>query len=148
MPRIESRVEIRVPPATVFPWLVEPERLARWIGGFISSEPAGPGEVRVGARSRDTIEAEGRRFEVDTEIVELRQPERLAVRITSSDFHQVDSYDLDGSHGTTRLTYRSDLQLGGFMRLLGPLVAARLRARARTDLAKLKHEVEAEAGSR
>ncbi len=85
MPRIESRVEIGAPPATVFPWLVEPDRLSRWISGFIGSEPIGSGEVRVGSRSRDIIEAEGRRIEVETEIVELRPGERLAVRITSSE---------------------------------------------------------------
>ena len=58
MPRIESRVEIGAPPATVFPWLVDPDRLARWISGFVGSEPIGSGEVRVGSRSRDIIEAE------------------------------------------------------------------------------------------
>jgi uncharacterized protein YndB with AHSA1/START domain len=130
MPRIESSVEIGAPPATVFPWLVDPDRLARWIGGFIGSEPIGSGEVRVGSRSHDTIEAEGRRFEVETEIVELRTGERLAVRITSSSHDQFDSYDLDGRDGATELTYRSDVRMRGFMRLLSPLVASQLRARA------------------
>jgi uncharacterized protein YndB with AHSA1/START domain len=143
MPRIESRVEIGAPPATVFPWLVEPDRLARWIGGFIGSEPIGSGEVRVGSRSRDIIEAEGRRFEVETEIVELRPGERLAVRITSPGHEQADSYDLDASDGATELTYRSDMRMRGLTRLLSPLVARQLRARAEKDLATLKRAVEA-----
>jgi uncharacterized protein YndB with AHSA1/START domain len=146
MPRIESRVEIGAPPATVFPWLVDPERLGRWISGFIGSEPIGSGEVRVGSRSRDTIEAEGRRFEVETEIIELRPDKRLAVRITSSSHDQVDSYDLDARGGSTELLYRSEMRLRGLMRPLGPLITSRIRARADTDLATLKREVEADAG--
>ena len=111
MPRIESRVEIGAPPATVFPWLVDPDRLARWISGFVGSEPIGSGEVRVGSRSRDIIEAEGRRLELETEIIELLPGERLAVRITSSGRDQFDSYDLDARDGATELTYRSDMRL-------------------------------------
>ena len=144
MPRIESRVEIGAPPATVFPWLVDPDRLSRWISGFIGSEPIGSGEVRVGSRSRDIIEAEGRRIEVETEIVEVRPGERLAVRITSSDHDQFDSYDLDARDGGTELTYRSDMRLRGLMRLLTPLITPRIRARADNDLATLKREVEAD----
>lgn len=109
MPRIESRVEIGAPPATVFPWLVEPDRLSRWISGFIGSEPIGSGEVRVGSRSHDTIEAEGRRFEVETEIVELQPGKRVAFRITSDSHDQTDSYALDARDGATELTYRSDM---------------------------------------
>ena len=142
MPRIESRVEIGAPAATVFPWLVEPDRLSRWISGFVGSGPIGSGEVRVGSRSRDIIEAEGRRIEVETEIVELRPGERLAVRITSSSHDQDDSYDLDARDGATALTYRSDMRLRGFTRLLTPLIAPQLRARAEKDLATLKREVE------
>jgi uncharacterized protein YndB with AHSA1/START domain len=147
MPRIESRVEIGAPPATVFPWLVDPDRLARWIGGFIGSEPIGSGEVRVGSRSHDTIEAEGRRFEVETEIVELQPGKRVAFRITSPDHRQTDSYDLDGRDGATELTYRSDVRMRGLTRLLSPLIARQLRARAVNDLATLKREVEADTGS-
>lgn len=143
MPRIESRIEIGAAPATVFPWLVEPDRLSRWISGFIGSEPIGSSEVRVGSRSRDIIEAEGRRIEVETEIVELHPGERLAVRITSSSSDQVDSYDLGARGGATELTYRSDMRLRGPMRLLGPLITSRIRARADNDLATLKREVEA-----
>ena len=145
MPRIESRVEIDAPPATVFLWLVDPDRLSRWISGFVGSEPIGSGEVRVGSRSRDIIEAEGRRIEVETEIVELRLGERLAVSITSSTHDQDDSYDLDARDGATDLTYRSDMRLRGLTRLLSPLVASQLRARAEKDLATLKRAVEADA---
>ena len=147
MPRIESRVEIGAPPATVFPWLVDPDRLGRWISGFVGSEPIGAGGVRVGARSRDTIEAEGRRMELETEIVEVRPGRRLAVRITSSDHDQLDSYDLDAREGSTELTYRSDMHLRGIARLLTPLITPRIRARAENDLATLKHEIEAETGT-
>ena len=144
MPRIESRVEIGAPATTVFPWLVDPGRLSRWISGFVGSEPIGSSEVRVGSRSRDIIEVDGRRLEVETEIVELRPGERLAVRITSSSHDQDDSYDLEARGPATELTYRSDMRMRGLTRLLTPLITPQLRARAEKDLATLKREVEAE----
>ncbi len=144
MPRIESRVEIGAPSASVFPWLVEPDRLRRWISGFVGSEPIGPGEVHIGSRSRDVIEAEGRRIEVETEIVELRPGERLGVRITSSSHEQLDTYDLETRDGMTELIYRSDMRMRGLARLLGPLITRQIRARAEKDLATLKQVVEAD----
>lgn len=147
MPRIESRVEIGAPATAVFPWLVEPERLGRWISGFIGSEPIGSSEVRIGSRSRDIIEAEGRRIEVETEIVELRPGERLAVRITSSSHEQLDRYDLETRDGVTQLTYRSDMRMRGLTRLLGPLITRQIRARAEKDMATLKRQVEADTGA-
>jgi uncharacterized protein YndB with AHSA1/START domain len=144
MPKVESRVEIGAAPAALFPWLVEPDRLSRWVSGFIGSEPIGSAEVRVGARSHDIIEAEGKRFEVETEIVELRPGERLAVRITSSSHDQDDSYDLHARGDATELTYRSDMRMRGLTRLLTPLITPQLRARAKKDLATLKREVEAD----
>ena len=29
-----TAIEIAASPSDVFPWLIEPDRLARWIGGF------------------------------------------------------------------------------------------------------------------
>ena len=99
MPRIESRVQIGAAPATVFPWLVDPDRLGKWVSGFVGSEPIGSGEVRVGARSRDTIEAEGRRSRG-------RRDRRVAYRQATGCPHTSSSHDR--TKATTR--YRAGVE--------------------------------------
>lgn len=141
--RTAATIDIAAPPSEVFRWLIEPELLARWIGGFARAEPITEGPVRVGSRSRDVIEADGRRLVLETEITELVPDRRLAVHIRYEGGENDDAYDLEPVAGGTRLTYLSDVRLTGAARLLSLVIAPQLRARARRDLAKLQAEVEA-----
>ena len=149
MPRIDTSITIAAPPEAIFGWLVEPDRLARWLGGFVSSEPLTEGGVCLGARSRDVVEEDGRRMEVETEIVELEPARLLGVNITSDLGELRSRYELravDG--GRIRLRYASDVTFRGLRwRLLAPLVLPRLRSNAERDLARLRRAVEAEVGA-
>lgn len=138
-----ASVDIAAPPAAVFPWLIEPERLARWMGGFVSAEAITDGPTRVGSRSRDVIEADGRRMVLETEVTELVADRRLAVHLRYDGGENDDRYDLEPVDGGTRLTYVSDIRLQGFARLFAFVVAPQLRNRAEKDLARLRDEVEA-----
>ena len=142
MPLVATSIEINASPKAVFDWLIEPDLLARWLGGFVGSEPITDGGARLGARSRDTIREGSRTFVLDTEIVGFEPGRRLAVRIEAKGLHQTDTYELIPQGGVTRLEYRSDTRLSGMTRLLTPFVAPQLRARAERDLARLKDEVE------
>lgn len=144
MTRVTKTVDIAASPSEVFPWLIEPDRLARWIGGFVSSEALTDGPTRVGSRSRDVLEDNGRRMVIETEITEFLADRRLGVHIRSDMHESGDRYDLEPVGNGSRLTYVSDLRLKGPMRLLSMVIAPQLRARAERDLASLRERVEAE----
>jgi carbon monoxide dehydrogenase subunit G len=143
MPRVASSVEISSPPEDVFPWLVEPERLARWISGFARSEPLTEGGARLGARSRDTLREGSRTMVIETEITEFEPGRMLRVSIAADGYGMDDRYQLTPVGEGTRLEYTSDARLGGLLRLMSPLVTRQMRARATRDLATLKREIEA-----
>ena len=143
MPNVSKSVEISAPPEAVFPWLIEPERLARWISGFAGSEALTEGGARLGARSRDTLREGSRTIVAETEITEFAPNRLMRVKIEAGGMRSDDCYRLTAGGAGTRLEYTSDVQLGGPVRLFAPLVVRQLRARAERDLAALKREIEA-----
>ena len=50
-----TAIDIAASPSDVFPWLIEPDRLARWIGGFVRSEAITDGQYTRRSRSRDVL---------------------------------------------------------------------------------------------
>ena len=142
MPQLTTTVEIAAGADVVFRWLIEPDRLARWIRGFESSEALTEGGARLGARSRDTLREGGRSLVAETEIVAFEPDRLMKVRIEAGGMHSLDTYRLAPRGSGTELTYTSDVQLTGGMRLMTPLIGRQLRARAERDLATLKREVE------
>lgn len=147
MTHITAAIDIAASPSEVFPWLIEPDLLARWIGGFVSSEEMTDPPTRVGSRSRDVLEEKGRRLVIETEITEFVPDRRLRVHIRYDGGENDDRYDLEPVGRGTRLTYVSGLRVKGLMRLLSKAISPQLRARAVRDLASLRDQVEADRGA-
>lgn len=143
MSQIAMTVEINAAPDVVFPWLIEPDKLASWIGGFVGSEPLTEGGARLGARSRDTLGEGGRKIVAETEITEFDPGRLMRVRIVAGGATLDDTYRLAPTADGTRLEYTSDIHVGGFMRLLAPLVTRQAQARADRDFVSLKRQIEA-----
>ncbi len=142
--RNEVTIEIARPAAEVFPWLTEPEKLERWIGGLVESTPLTPGGVRVGAKSREVIAQSGQRYEMETEVTALQPNRLLAVRATSRGFDVNGRYELAEMGGRTRLTYIGVASYKmWFARLMEPVVTPAAQKAAQRNLFKLKDLIEA-----
>ncbi len=136
-----ATIEIAAPPEAVFPFLVEPERLRLWVGGFVSSEPLTKGPVGVGTRSVDVFTEGGREMRMTTEIIAFEPPRRIEITITTPFGEAVSDYRLEGS-GRTRVTHSQRLRFRGFYRVMAPFVGGTLRRRLASDLAALKKAAE------
>jgi uncharacterized protein YndB with AHSA1/START domain len=136
--RAEHTVVLARPPAEVFPYLVEPDLMQRWIGGLIEFTPldAAP---RVGSRSRQKVEQAGRTWDVESEIVELVPNTRLAARATSSAFASTLSYALEPVPEGTRLLGTVETRLQGIAgRVLGGVARRAAERKLVADLERLK----------
>lgn len=60
---LEVSVHIAAPPATVFPYFVDPARYVQWMGSEATLEPVAGGAYRVWMR--EGVEASGRFLEID-----------------------------------------------------------------------------------
>jgi uncharacterized protein YndB with AHSA1/START domain len=141
MATFEERIALKASPAEVFPYLVEPDRLKRWLGGFVESRPLDGTEAGLGAKSVDVIRDNGREVLMHTEIRRYEPPNRLEVSIRAPGMEAVSDYRLAGDE-TTELTHRQQVRFRGFLRLMAPFIGGAMRRRLADDLARLREAVE------
>jgi uncharacterized protein YndB with AHSA1/START domain len=145
-------IQIDRPPAEVFPWLSEPERLKRWISWLEEVRPIETTPTHVGSKRLFVMNDPNmkRKLEIMSEAVAYDPPRHLLVRLTlPQNFSANVDYALsDSRHETTRLDYDTEYTFqNGFAALMAPLVRPRARQKAQMDLATLKRLVESEAAA-
>lgn len=141
--RNEASVVINKPAEEVFPWLTEPDKLTKWIGGLTESKALTEGGLRVGAKSQETVEVGEERTLMQVEVMEVAPPKLLVVRITSEGFDGDARYTLEPEGGATRLRYVGDFTYKVFMmKLLEPLITPAAQGKLEQDLNVLKGLVE------
>ena len=142
MPSFEHTVEIARPPAEVFPWLLEADKVPRWTSALESYKPVTAGPPAVGSRFRQALDVKGRRITVELEITRLDPPRGAESRFSEHGFNVVTTYALAEVPAGTRLTQRIDAGFGSFSaRLLAPVVEPYLREKLERDLAALHEQL-------
>ena len=124
------------PPAEVFPWLLEADRVPRWASGVERYEVSGP--LAKGARVRQRLEVSGQHVDVDMEIVRYDPPREAETRFSTNGIDVVNVYALAQHGAGTRLTQSLDARAKGLTaRLLLPAVQPRLERKLSEDLDRL-----------
>jgi uncharacterized protein YndB with AHSA1/START domain len=141
MPHYVETTRINAPPDKIFPYLVEPDRLRKWVGGFVESRPIHGSRPGVGARSIDVFIENGREILLETEIRRYEEPTRLEVWIRGPGVEIISDYRLAG-HEATELTHRQDVRFRGLAKLVAPFIGGVTRRRLVEDLRRLKLAVE------
>jgi uncharacterized protein YndB with AHSA1/START domain len=137
---------IAAPPAAVFPWLLEPERIGRWVGGTLECRALDGAPLGQGGRIHHVVQQAGRRLEIDIVIVECEPPAHLVLdQAISGLFDMTMTQNLEERDGGTRLLTELAAELRSITaRLAAPLVAPQVKAKLEEDLERLKGLVEAE----
>jgi carbon monoxide dehydrogenase subunit G len=129
-------VTIPRPPAEVFPWLLEADRVPRWASGVETYEVMGP--LASGSRVRQRLEVSGQHVTVDMEIVRYEPPHAAETRFATNGIDVVNVYELAAEGAGTRLTQSLDARAKGLTaRLLLPAVQPRLERKLSDDLDRL-----------
>ncbi len=134
---------IAAAPDEVFRHLTEPALLTRWIGGLVSSKPLTEGGLKVGARSLETVEENGRRVEMETTIVRLELNRRFESTIQAPHLEGLAQYCLSPEQDGTRVTHTLEARYKGvLMRCMAPFMGSAVRKKLASDLGRLKRLVE------
>jgi uncharacterized protein YndB with AHSA1/START domain len=143
--RNEHTIEIARPPATVFPYLTEPERLKRWVGGLTTFEAVDGEIAHVGAESHQVMAIRGREWKLDGELTAL-EPDRLVeAQMAGKGFTIRTCYVLEPVESGTRLTAAVESEFSLLVtRLFGGIVTRETQRKLRADLARLEALVESE----
>jgi carbon monoxide dehydrogenase subunit G len=135
-------VEIPRPPADVFPWLLEEDKVPVWTGNLDSYQRLGDGALGRGSRVRQVLDISGRRIDVEMEITRYDPPSAAETRFSTNGIVVVNEYALAPVGGATRLTQSVEAKPGGLSaRLLMPIIQPRLEEKLTQDLERLRAEL-------
>ena len=142
MASFSHTVEIPRPPADVFPWLLEEEKVPVWTGNLDSYQRLGDGALGRGSRVRQVLEISGRRIDVEMEITRYDPPSAAETRFSTNGIEVVNEYALSPVGGATRLTQSLEAKPSGLSaRLLMPIIQPRLEEKLTQDLERLRAEL-------
>ena len=140
---IESEVEIHRPAAAIYPYLVEPDSLKRWVGGLVSDSVLTDGGLRVGQRSLQSMESRGGKIVLDCLVTGFERDHRLDLLISHPMISMHQRLYLVESGGATRVHYSGKVHYRSlFGRLLEPIMTPDSRRKVAEDLEALKRVVE------
>jgi hypothetical protein len=133
-------VDISKPPADVFPWLLEEDKVPQWTSDLEAYDVHGP--LGEGTRVVQTLSVAGG-LKLDLQITRYDPPRGAESRFETNGIKLVTAYALESNGGGTRLTQTLDAKAGGITaRMLIPVVQGRLEKKVVEDLQRLKGVVE------
>ena len=143
--RCESRVNVARPPADVFPWLLDADKVPRWMTGLEVYQPLEPGPLRVGSRIRQELSVSGQHLRFELEVARLDPPHAAVLRFEGSGFKAANEYAVAEADGGSAVTWVISGDTTSFKaRLIAPLVQAKLQEKLENDLARLRALLEGE----
>jgi uncharacterized protein YndB with AHSA1/START domain len=135
-------VEIPQPPAEVFPWLLEEDKVPEWTGHLTRYERLDDGALGTGSRVRQVLEVSGRTIDVVLEVTGYEPPSGAQTRFSTNGIEVVSSYALEAAGAGTRLTQTIEAKPSGLTaRMLVPVVQPRLEEKLTQDLERLRETI-------
>ncbi|HVL94451.1 MAG TPA: SRPBCC family protein [Solirubrobacteraceae bacterium] len=139
-----NEITIQRPPAEVFAFVTDPQRLPEWQPLVVEVEVLGGGPLREGSVVREVRRLRGRRLEQTVEVAAYDPPRRFAMKILDGPV-PVDG-DLTFSEaggGGTRVRLHAHGSAPRRLRLLEPLLKPVMAREMRKQYARLKAVLEA-----
>jgi carbon monoxide dehydrogenase subunit G len=137
--RCERTIDVAKPPADVFPWLLDADKVPRWMTGLQVYEPLDPGPLRVGSRIRQELSVSGQQLRFELRVAELDAPRRAVLRFEGSGFKAANDYTVVESGSGSSVTWVISGDTTSFKaKLIAPMVQAKLQQKLETDLARLR----------
>jgi carbon monoxide dehydrogenase subunit G len=137
--RCESTVTVDKPPAEVFPWLLDADKVPQWMTGLEVYEPLDPPPLAVGSKIRQQLSISGQQLRFDLAVAELEAPSRAVLRFEGSGFSAANEYSVEPADGGSRVTWVIAGETTSFKaKLMAPMVQAKLQEKLDGDLARLR----------
>jgi carbon monoxide dehydrogenase subunit G len=125
---VERTLELPAAPAAVWPWVSEPEKLARWITDAARMEARPPGPLAFGSTlvvhlpRNAPLEARVERVEPGRELA-------LRARGLPNDLEVVLSFTLQAEEAGSKLVLRAETELTGLMIFAEKMISSKAQAK-------------------
>ena len=143
MATVKVSVTIARPVSDVYRVLTTPELTPRWSSNAIEEHMTTPGPVRVGSRRRATVRRPGRgTTENEIEVTAIEPERSMAVRSIEAPVPFTSSWTFTPVGDATRVDWRWDFQLRGWMRPIDIILGPTFGRTFRRDLDRPKSMME------
>jgi carbon monoxide dehydrogenase subunit G len=137
MPSFLHTIVVPKPPAEVFPYLLEADKVPQWTSDLSSYEPSGP--LAVGTEIRQVIAIGGSHITLDMTLERYEPPAGAVVAFSTNGVDVVNTYVVEANGGGSRVTQGLDAKASSFTaRMLIPVVQGRLEKKVTGDLERLR----------
>jgi uncharacterized protein YndB with AHSA1/START domain len=145
MAKVQTSIDIAVPPQRVWDLVTDLERLRDWVSIHRDFPEPPPAEVKEGTSFRQTLAVAGTPFAVEWTAVEVDEPQRLSWEGTGpAGTTARTTYSLSGENGGTRFAYENEFKLpaGEVGQAASGVVSGYAESEAHASLARLKQLAE------
>jgi uncharacterized protein YndB with AHSA1/START domain len=144
MVRIEESIEIKCPVEKVFAYTTDAKNWPKWQSIILEAEQTSQGPVNVGTTFNGVSRMMGRSMKWTAIAKEYESNKKWSKNITcgSMAIEEHVIYKPFEAGGTT-FTILYDMKVGGFLKLLSPVMAGSMRKETKKSLGNLKSILEA-----
>ena len=140
--QVKVSIVINRPLEEVFAFLSNLENNLKWRSGMIKAEKISDGPIGVGTTYRLINSLFGQQVEGEVVVIEY-ELNRKYVTVNKSGLQIKTQRMFEPVEGGTRVTFSVETELGGFFKLVEPLMARIGRRRLAADAAMVKDIIEA-----
>jgi uncharacterized protein YndB with AHSA1/START domain len=138
--RFELELDINRPPADVFEYLTDADKLRQWQEGALESR--WEGEKAAGAHVKEVRKFMGKRVESDLEVTSYEPDRRFALKVVSGPVPFEVDHRLEAKDGGTHLMVVGEGEPGKFFKLAEPLMRRAAEKQMKGDFERLKKLLE------
>jgi uncharacterized protein YndB with AHSA1/START domain len=140
---IEETLEIKCPVASVFTFVANAKSWPKWHSSMLEANQTLSGQVGIGTTFVGINKVMGRRMPWTSKVTEYVLNKKWSETISSGSTSIKEQITFDTVEGGTRFTQVYDMKIGGFLRLLSPMVISSMRNEMKTNVSSLKSLLEA-----
>ena len=138
MASFSHAVTVPQPPAEVFPWLFDEDKVPRWTSRLQAYEVP-DGTLGPGTKIHQVLKVSGQPLDLALEIVRYEPPTFAESRFSTNGVDVVTTYALREAGGGTELTQSLEGKASSFKaRMLVPIVQPKLERKLTDDLERLR----------
>lgn len=140
---IQETLEINSPVDKVFAYVSAAKSWPKWHASMLEASQTSSGPLGFGTTFGGINKVMGRRMPWTSKITEYAPNKKWSETISSGSTSIKEQLTFESSGGGTKFTQVYDIKVGGFLRLLSPMVISSMRKEMKTNLNSLKSLLEA-----
>ena len=144
MARIEESIEIKRPVDKVFAFTTEAKNWPKWQSFIAEAEQTSQGPVNIGTTFKGVSRMMGRSMGWTAIVTEYESNKKLGKKITSGSVAFEEHITYTPVERGTTFTILYDMKVGGFLKLLSPVMAGSMHKETKKSLGNLKSILEAQ----